>query len=263
MLDLAGVNAKISRAQQCLQALDADIEAFCEYERRKHVFAMEQRLQPVLHSRETEPLVDYAVRVGEIAYNLRSALDHLVWQLVIDNGEDPTRQNQFPIFFEEGQYSERAKDMLKGVKEDRSEMIHRLQPFQENSVAGAHLWMLNSICNIDKHRYLTVVDLHSFVGARMKERVDPDLAGGMTGGLALYDAVKGTEEEGKVEIQAIVDACFIDEELEKASVGYGSALEEEGMNRPSVRLALAGCLTAVKVVVEWLHDGHLPETFAR
>ena len=96
----------------------------------------------------------------------------------------------------------------------------------------------------------------------MKEPVDPALTGGMIGGLALYYAVKGTEEEGKVELEAIVDVCFRDEELEEASVGYGSALEEGGMNRPSVRLALAGCLTAVKVVVEWLHDGYLPETFA-
>ena len=262
MLNLQGVNAKIDRAQQSLQALDADIAALCEYERRKHLFVMEQRLLLVLHSRETEPLVNYAVRVGEITYNLRSALDHLVWQLVLDNGEDPTPSNGFPIFRKEHGYPTAAKKMLKGVKQDRSEMIHRLQPFQENSVVGAHLWMLNSICNIDKHRYLTVVDLHSFVGARMKEKVNPDLAGGMTGGLALYDAVKGTEEEGKVEIQAIVDVCFIDEELEKTSVGYDSALEKEGMNRPSVRLALAGCLTAVKVVVEWLHDGYLPETFA-
>ena len=233
LLNLQGVNAKINRAQQCLQTLDTDIAAFCQYERRKHVFAMEQRLLPVLHSREPEPFVDYAVRAGEIAYNLRSSLDYLVWQLVEDNGEKPTCRNGFPIVFKEHQYRREAKRMLNGVKQKNVEMIQRLQPFQKDSV-GLHLGMLDSICNIDKHRYLNVVNFHSIVSAPVTE-------------------------DGKVKPEAIVDVFFRDEDLEKASVGYGSALEREGMNRPPVRSALSDCLTAVKVVVEWLSSGYVPD----
>ena len=234
MLNLQGVNAKINRAQQCLQTLDNDIAEFCQYERRKHVFAMEQRLLPVLHSREPESLVDYAVRVGEIAYNLRSSLDYLVWQLVIDNGEKPTHRNEFPISDDKDKYHKMAHDKLKGMKQRHIRMIERYQPYQEVGGIGSHLWMLHTICRIDKHRYLNVVNFHSIVSAPVTE-------------------------DGKVKPEAIVEVCFRDADLEKASVGYGSALEREGMNRPPVRSTLSDCLTAVKVVVEWLSSGYVPD----
>ena len=35
------------------------------------------------------PFMSMRSRWGEVAYNLRSGLDHLVWQLVLANGETP------------------------------------------------------------------------------------------------------------------------------------------------------------------------------
>jgi hypothetical protein len=40
------------------------------------------------------------VILGEIIHDLRSSLDHVVWQLVIANGSLPGYWNQFPIFSE-------------------------------------------------------------------------------------------------------------------------------------------------------------------
>jgi hypothetical protein len=42
----------------------------------------------------------WGVRVGEFAHDLRSALDNLVWQLVLVNGKEPGDHNQFPIYTE-------------------------------------------------------------------------------------------------------------------------------------------------------------------
>ena len=51
---------------------------------------------------------------GEAAHQLRSALDHLVWQLVIANtGATPTgTKSGFPIFKNEKGYDKRAPSMI-------------------------------------------------------------------------------------------------------------------------------------------------------
>jgi hypothetical protein len=42
--------------------------------------------------------VMWAGILGDVVHNWRSALDHLVWQLVLlDTGEDGTPEHQFPI----------------------------------------------------------------------------------------------------------------------------------------------------------------------
>src|SRR4051812_8089914 len=38
------------------------------------------------------------VIVGDLVHNLRSALDHLVWQLVLLEGRTPGGHNRFPIY---------------------------------------------------------------------------------------------------------------------------------------------------------------------
>ena len=255
MLDVKGVDAKISRARECLQGLENDIAMFCEYQRRGLVFEIEQQVPIIIGNDVPELPIDYSIRVGEIAYNLRSALDHLAWQLVVDNGGTPSFQTGFPIVLEEDQYRGAAKQKLKGMNLHHIEMIQRFQPFQDHGEVGSHLLMLNSICNIDKHRRLNVVALHSSSTAHLEEGIDPELTGGTTGGLDLLDILRGTAQEDKVRIEVITDICFMDKELEAVSKGYGSAIERAGINRPPVALALSGCLTAVSFVVDRFTSG--------
>ncbi len=40
----------------------------------------------------------FSVVVGDVIHNLRSALDHLAWQLVILDGGQPNDSTQFPIY---------------------------------------------------------------------------------------------------------------------------------------------------------------------
>ena len=89
--------------------------------------------------------ISHAIIIGEIAFNLRSALDHLVWQLVRANGECPSNQNQFPIFDDENTYREEVKRRLKGIGPYHQSVIETLQPFGPNRV-GKDLLMLNHIC---------------------------------------------------------------------------------------------------------------------
>ena len=59
--------------------------------------------------------VQYSIRVGEIAYNLRSALDHLVWQLVQSNGQHPDSYNESPIFRYKSRVLDQVERKLKGL----------------------------------------------------------------------------------------------------------------------------------------------------
>ena len=232
MLDLKGINAKISRARENLRTLEADMAAFCEYERRRHVFTAEQGWPRLVGDNRAELPTSYAIRVGEIAYHLRSALDHLVWQLVEYNGEPPGSKNKFPIFIDENKYQKSIKKDLKGMKERHIRVVELFQPFREKTGVGQHLWMLNLIGNIDKHRHLTVFALHS---------------------------VTGPHSEGDTDqvVESITDICFVDEKLEAASPRYGSKIESTGIKRPPVIQVLHGCLTAVQFVVDTFNGGFL------
>ena len=251
---LEGVHAKMNRARASLRDLETDIAVFCENQRRQFVLEARQEIQ-AMPSDPPELLIDYSIRAGEIAYNLRSALDHLVWQLVLAKGACPSTNNEFPIYQDEEKYKENEKRKLKGVASTHCGLIEEFQPYHRQGGIGAHLWMLHSICNIDKHRHLNVVNLHSSSTAHLEGDVDPSLTHGQTAGLGLLTVLRGTGQEDKVKIDVATDVCFRDDELENASVGYGSEIEREGLQRPPVALALSSCLTAVNAVVDQLTRG--------
>lgn len=253
MLNLEGVNAKIGRASKSLRNLESDMREFCEDHRLQLAREIQQEIH-VVDSGPPELLIDYSIRAGEIAYNLRSALDHLVWQLIEANGKTPDRRNEFPIFLEEAEYLKRAGSKLRGTHQRHRELIAGFQPYRSQHGVGPDLWMLHSICNIDKHRHLNVVNLHSVSTAHIEGEVDPELTHGQTGGVGLLTLLRGTEQEDKVKVDVVVDVCFRDDELEDASVGYGSEIERSGLRRPPVVSALSSCLAAVKTVVQQLAE---------
>ena len=102
--------------------------------------------------------IEWSVRIGEILYNLRSALDHLVWQLVLANGQAPGHDNAYPIVDNEAKWPN-ATRKLRGVGQSVKKRIYSLQPF----TGGMNLpfdvgmfWTLQCLCNIDKHRHLNL-----------------------------------------------------------------------------------------------------------
>lgn len=252
-MDLEGVKAKVRRATVSLRNLESDIDEFKEKERVRLITEIERGFSGVLDSDPPELLIEHSIRVGEIAYNLRSALDHLIGQMVCHNGETPNPQNEFPIFICEREYRKAKGRKLHGVGHGTADSIESLQPYHGNSAVGGHLWMLHLICNIDKHRHLNVANLHSIATAHLRDdNVPTTLTHGTKAGLALLTYLKGTDNEDQVEIEVVTDVCFRDQELEEASPGYGSRIESEGFNRPPVTSVLSSCLKAVNEVVAML-----------
>ena len=100
---LAGIRNKIKRAEHHVSELKAAIDRWGTAENKNSPFVVEHqpdRGQMVLRHGEVAPNdPDWALIVGDIVHNLRSALDHLVCQLAIVNGNDVSccDQTYFPI----------------------------------------------------------------------------------------------------------------------------------------------------------------------
>ena len=67
--------------------------------------------------------ISWSVSFGEILYNLRSSLDHLVWQLVLANGQTPGRHNAFPITNDAQGWEKVKENPLNGVNSRHKSMI--------------------------------------------------------------------------------------------------------------------------------------------
>ena len=75
MLDFEAIDAKINRARGESRSLKTDIVAFCEEKARLIVPENHgEEVWWVYRGDDPNPPIDWSVRVGEFAYNLRSSL---------------------------------------------------------------------------------------------------------------------------------------------------------------------------------------------
>jgi hypothetical protein len=174
---LEGVRLKLARAEHHLETLHREITDFfgrepysISYERKpdagEHIYRV--------HVSETPPLA-LSVIIGDCLQNMRSALDHLVWQLALRSGKrtTPSRLTAFPVC--DTRETFRAKGTKNKVAdltaEDRAG-IEKLQPFQVGGAARKHwLWHLNELARIDRHRILHVVGgANESIGMKVGER---------------------------------------------------------------------------------------------
>ena len=176
MVNLQAVDAKIERARSEMRLLKADISDFCE-ERARLILREECEDQErwVYRGGDSKAPVQWSIRVGEFAYNLRSALDHLVWQLASAHGqcagkhkedrECPGTHNEFPVH--DYPNLERFERQLCGVSPAAREHVERVQPYRRS---GDHyppdsdrvrtgLAVLRDICNRDKHQRLLIANV--------------------------------------------------------------------------------------------------------
>ena len=163
---LEAVDAKIDRARSEMRLLKADIAAFCE-ERARLIVREEcddEQERWVYRGDTPKAPIQWSIRAGEFAYNLRSAFDHLVWQLVEVNGGCPGRHTAFPIQDHPNQSN--FKRDLRGVSPAAMEYIKSVQPYQtteqwylpDSDRVCRGLAMLHEINNMDKHRHLAIAN---------------------------------------------------------------------------------------------------------
>jgi hypothetical protein len=164
---LDGVRLKLQRAYRQIDALTEEMAAFLKGD----PYQPKIEFRRIRGTRETPCIIDFTVRmvvneqcpgmwsiiIGEIVHDLRSALDHLVYQLVIFATDKPPAnrdRTQFPIFLESDKFQTTGLGMLVGVSKKATALIKSLQPFATGEHDSSPLWHLNQLSNIDKHRTL-------------------------------------------------------------------------------------------------------------
>ncbi len=97
--------------------------------------------------------------VGDFAYCLRSALDHVIWALSQPLPPKKNRlQIEFPIFDSPAKFASDSPKKIGALPIGVQQAVERLQPYHCGTGADSHpLWRLYWLCNSDKHRVLSVV----------------------------------------------------------------------------------------------------------
>jgi hypothetical protein len=110
---------------------------------------------------------EIAILAGEMLYQMRSALDHLAFELVKRNPKiaiiDPKweKNAQFPLRTsipncQPALAKEKLSNDLPGVSDKALTFIESLQPYNRGT-ANTWLGFLCELSNIDKHRHLNVI----------------------------------------------------------------------------------------------------------
>ncbi|MEI6666085.1 MAG: hypothetical protein WCL53_08030 [Chloroflexota bacterium] len=230
---LRAAQAKVNRTHGQFEELASEIAAFCETRPYRMTFVPDIETGDQIVSVELAPItkaIEWGVRIGEIVHNLRSALEHVVWQAIEANGNIPSPGiTGFPLCTSQSEFdSPRTKRMINGVSDEVRTLIYEFQPLHQTQKEGdpkAHiLYVLNELWNIDKHRLLhvcstianvSVDDVRSEGRIRIENLVIRE-AGRIDrkAEIARYRLVEDLPVQGKVQVDA--------------KITYDIALDESG-----------------------------------
>lgn len=182
---------KHRRGAEHLAQLDSEVSEYLGSEPKPHRTAGQfhpDRRKYVVVGEILKPMPEvwWGVLLGDGLHNLRSALDHLVWQLVLLNtGKDGSTESKFPIESSGQRYWSIAKNgkpsvrdrALKGVSDRHRAFIDALQPYRTKEEGKAsQLANLRNWSNFDKHRLLnpalTAIDAFGENQLRLSSNAD-------------------------------------------------------------------------------------------
>ena len=155
---------KANRAKEHLDSLDRAIRGFNSppagkpKPRRVRFYDDLQAGEYVLELINEEPPLDWGISAGEFVSCLRSSLDWLAWQLATVTTQTPSDYVSFPIW---GEYSSDAEGKIKkctvGIPDEAISIMKELQPYHHGpSYKETHLWRLQALWNVEKHRHLLI-----------------------------------------------------------------------------------------------------------
>ena len=154
---LKHVTLKVDRAKEHAADLEQELRVFLE----SGPYTVGAK-----HDSETRKLIYYvteltlflmSVIAGDAVQNLKSALDHLAYQIVCnDTGDNPPNPNwiYFPIADDAKKYEAKKTGKMEGAHRESFEAIDDLKPYRGGNDL---LWMLYRLNNIEKHRLLLTV----------------------------------------------------------------------------------------------------------
>jgi hypothetical protein len=192
---IADAFLRVDRAGEHLADLEARIETFAREQKDNIAVDVHPQLGfRVRHEGEGPPRY-WSVLIGEVIYNLRAALDYLIYSLAwLDSGVHQT-DTQFLIEDRRQGFKRHCRSRLKGLSDKHVAAIKRLQPFDGCEWTRT----LRDFSNQDKHWAL---NLTTAMGAGTVE-FDPPIR--------KADARLVAEGKVKMEHTGSVGVTFADE----------------------------------------------------
>lgn len=173
---LDGCWAKVNRANVHLSLLNERIQGFVDsnpYEVETEPSSNTGEVIVYASAVREPPAQEWSAIIGDVVHNLRSTLDHLVWQLTLTEGHVPPpslkgsawKDIRFPILAAphptDGKgilipwATSKEPKSLWGIRPSLRTDLQGLQPFNHGQDAPKEpLAILDELWNIDKHRHL-------------------------------------------------------------------------------------------------------------
>jgi hypothetical protein len=157
-----------------------------------------------------------ALIIGDCLYNLRSALDHVVYQFVISNparpAGTPNIRTMFPVRDTEAGWKG-ADDRLAGVPDPICTLIDQAQPYKARNAGEDYtlnpFWVLDRLENIDKHRRLALITSNA-IQARTRitdlSGIQPEAEIKHTGGIRDGAIIGGYSSDANVHVSGYISS---------------------------------------------------------
>lgn len=152
---------KIRRAQKHLETLNSYTERFNELggiRVTRRTTPDDQWVEYVLES-DYPPFIDYALTIGEFTYQLRSALDQVIFALCrfpddAEERERAERSSAFPILRapNASTLDGRTKYLQPEIRDAVRQVVHEAQPYNSPDPRLHFLSLLDEMNVLDKHR---------------------------------------------------------------------------------------------------------------
>ena len=168
---LDGCRRKVERAKHHIDNITADARSFltsCGYRlRRDHQGDPPWLILTVEEVNLPQVPEQFSIVAGEAIYQLRTTLDHLVFELIRLQNHEPTRKNSWPILTQKNIPVFERK--TKGVSPSALQLIESLQPYQMGDRYEEHtLWRLRELNDWDKHRFVIRTFLAAYHGIEIE-----------------------------------------------------------------------------------------------
>lgn len=161
---LAGVWLKLAHAHDVLTLLDGEISRVLTAGSRSEPRDNYDGSFSAMYAPPEQPYPEMGLMLGDFAHSVRSALDNLVTVLVLQNGQQPIKDNAFPIYTRRADWKKNVtkrhplgEGPLANVSQADYDAIEQLQPFNDTSVSDPEdnlLAVLARVNNSDKHAML-------------------------------------------------------------------------------------------------------------